>query len=204
MSPSAEADVAFLCSGPDGRVYGPTSLPVDWCEADFQCDRLQCLSANRVVLTLAFCRNAWPRMYSDNSTWKVADAIASQRASVNDVKYFACSMCQPASSFLIGSTMIASLLSERGALLRGFSAGSYSCTAAAIVWKHVLDSEARLHVRIGGYPCPRLPFSGSPVKVVSFHWAASVLRRWSPTPPVLGSTSPSRASALRCFQRASA
>ena len=93
-------------------------------------------------------------MYSDNSTWKVADAIASQRASVNDVKYFACSMYQPASSFLIGSTMIASLLSERGALLRGFSAGSYSCTAAAIVWKHVLDSEARLHVRIGGVSMP--------------------------------------------------
>ena len=54
-------------------------------------------------------------------------------------------MFQPSTSFLVGCAMVACLVSERGALLRGFSAGSYSCTVAAIVWRHLLGRDSRLH-----------------------------------------------------------
>ena len=39
-------------------------------------------------------------------------------------------------------------------LLRGFLAGSHSCTVASIVWRHLLGPDSRLHVRIGGVSMP--------------------------------------------------
>ena len=156
-SASAEADITFLCSGPGGSVYGPTSQPVDWrAEQGFQCDRIACLRATKVLLTLAMCRNAWPHIFRGHRQWNVADARASHRYGdfARYAQHFACSMFQPSTSFLVGCAMVACLVSKRGALLRGFSAGSYSCTVAAIVWRHLLGRDSRLHVRIGGVSMP--------------------------------------------------
>ena len=146
-SASAEADITFLCSGPGGSVYGPTSQPVDWrAEQGFQCDRIACLRATKVLLTLAMCRNAWPHIFRGHRQWNVADARASHRYGdfARYAQHFACSMFQPSTSFLVGCAMVACLVSERGALLRGFSAGSYSCTVAAIVWRHLLGTPASM------------------------------------------------------------
>ena len=145
----------FLCSGPQGSVYGPTSLPVDWIEDDcFRCDRIQCLRSSKVLVTLAFCRNAWRRLFASDSAWHVADATAAKRASDFQARTFACSMYQPDTVFLVGCAALAGLLVNRGALLRGFSAGSYSCSAAAIVWRHILPEDSRLHLRIGAISMP--------------------------------------------------
>ena len=124
------------CSGPGGSVYGPTSQPVDWrAEQGFQCDRIACLRATKVLLTLAMCRNAWPHIFRGHRQWNVADARASHRYGdfARYAQHFACSMFQPSTSFLVGCAMVACLVSERGALLRGFSAGSYSCTCCHCV-----------------------------------------------------------------------
>ena len=53
VSLSAASDITFLCSGPQGSVYGPTSLPVDSIEDEcFRCNRIQCLRSSKVLLTL--------------------------------------------------------------------------------------------------------------------------------------------------------
>ena len=135
-------------------MYGPTSQPVDWrTKQGFQC---ACLRATKVLLTLAMCRNAWPHIFRGHRQWNVTDARASHRYGdfARHAQHFACSMFQPSTSFLVGCAMVACLISERGALLRGFSAGSYSCTVAAIVWRHLLGPDSRLHVRIGGVSMP--------------------------------------------------
>ena len=145
-SASAEADITFLCSGPGGSVYGPTSQPVDCVPSK---GFIACLRATKVLL-------AWPHIFRGHRQWNVADARASHRYGdfARYAQHFACSMFQPSTSFLVGCAMVACLVSERGALLRGFSAGSYSCTVAAIVWRHLLGRDSRLHVRIGGVSMP--------------------------------------------------
>ena len=113
----------------------------------FRCD--QCLRSSKVLVTLAFCRNAWPRLFGSDSAWHVADATAAKRASDLQARTFAC-MYQRNTAFLVGCAMLASLLVNRGALLHGFSAGFYSCSAAA----------SRLHLRIGAISMPPPGFGG--------------------------------------------
>ena len=102
----------------------------------------------------AFSRNAWPRLFVNDSAWRVADANAAKRASAFQARTLARSLYQPDTAFLVGCVMLAGFIVNRGALLRGFSAGSYSCSAAATVWRHVLPADSRLHLRIGAISMP--------------------------------------------------